>query len=168
MALEPVDSKKANIKTIINNAIDAMTGRRCGNYAKGLLAYDAWIKAVENDDEFTENLILPHLAERLFTHGDAIDCIIDGRYNAAKFMKMAAEQYPEHKPLFKQAAEHFMNIFKLNTRLFEILGGWERDETQMHNFAKSDVRKTTVQLIKQAKENDEKAFNILNQLAAKL
>lgn len=34
MALEPADGKKADIKTILSNAIEAMTGRKYGNYAK--------------------------------------------------------------------------------------------------------------------------------------
>ncbi len=164
MALEPTDAKKADIKTILTNAIDVMTGRKCGNYAKGLSAYDAWIKAVENDKDFSEDLILPILAERLFTHGDAIDCISDGRYNAALFMKKAAEEYPEHKALFEKAETYFINVYKVHTKLLEVIGGWERGETQMRNFANPDVRKRTVQFIREAKENDEKAFAVLKKL----
>ncbi len=164
LALEPTDAKKADIKEILINATDAMKGRKCGNYAKGLLAYDAWIKAVGNDSDFSEDLILPLLAERLFTHGDAIDCIADGRYNASLFMKKAAEEYPDHKALFDKAAVHFMDVSKVHTKLFEAVGGWERGEVQMRNFAKPDVRRRSVQLIYEAKENDEKAFAILRQL----
>lgn len=168
MALEPVDGKRAEVKTILKNAIDAMTGRKHGVFAKGLLAYDAWIKAVENDSDFSENLILPLLAERLFTHGDAIDCITDGRHNAAIFLKKAAAQMPELKQLFEQAAASFMKVYSLHTKLFEAVGGWERGETQMRNFAKPEVRKTTAALIRQAKEHDEKAFGVLQQLVEAL
>lgn len=168
MAMEPNDTHKADVKTVIQNGIEAMTGRRCGNYAKGLLAYDAWIKAVENDSDFSENMILPLLAERLFTHGDAMDCIFDGRFNAATYMKKAAQEYPDHKSLFEQAAKYFMNVFDLHTKFYEVLGGFERGETQMRTFAKPDVRKITGELIKQAKENDEKAFEIMKQLASLL
>ena len=164
MVLEPIDAKKANIKTIITNAIDVMTGRKCGNYAKGLSAYDAWSKAVENDKDFSEDLILPILAERLFTHGDAIDCISDGRYNASVFMKKSAEVYPENKAPFEKAAKYLMGVSKVHTKLFEVIGGWERGETQMRNFTNPNVRKRTVQYIRDAKENDEKAFAILKQL----
>lgn len=164
MSVEPTDGNKADIKRILNNGIEAMAARKAGNYAKGLMAYDAWIKAVEDDAEFSEGLILPLLAERLFTHGDAIDCIADGRYNAAVFMKKEATQYPEHKSLFEQAAKHFMAVFEIHKKLFEATGGWQRGETQMRQFAKPDVRKKTVQLIHQAKENDEKAFAIMKQL----
>lgn len=168
MSLEPAVDKKANVKAIICHAVEAMTGRKEGNFAKGLSAYDAWMKAVDNDNEFSDGLLLPLLAERLFTHGDAIDCIADGRYQAAVFMNKAAEQSPEHHSLFEQAAKQFMAVYEVHAKLFEVIGGWERGETQMRQFARSDVRKQTVQLIRQAKENDEKAFAILNQLASVL
>jgi len=165
MALEPAGGEKAGIKTILANAVDAMTGRKCGRYAKGLLAYDAWIKAVANDNDFSEDMILPLLAERLLTHGDAIDCIMDGRYNASLFMKKASAEYPGHKELFEKAAAYFMEVSNTHNKMFEVLGGWERGELQMRNFARPDVRKRTVQFIWEAKENDEKAFAILKQLA---
>lgn len=165
MSLEPGDGNKANLNTMIGHAVEAMTGRKHGNYAKGLLAYDAWMKAVANDKDFSDGLVLPLLAERLFTHDDAIDCLLDGRYQAAVFLNKAAEQYPEHKSLFEQAAKHFMAVYELHAKLFEVLGGWERGEAQMRQLAQSDVRKQTVQLIHQAKESDEKAYAILKQLA---
>lgn len=165
MALEPHDGKMADIKTVLKNGIEAMEGRKSGKYAKGLLAYDAWAKAVENDSDFSEDLILPLLAERLITHYDAVDCITDGRYNAALFMRKAANQYPEHKLLFEQAANYFMKVYELHARFFEVAGGFERGETQMRNFAKPDVRMKTGQIIRQAKVYDEKAFAIMKQLA---
>lgn len=168
MSLEPADGKKADVKTILENAVEAMIGRKYGKYAKGLLAYDAWIRAVENDSDFSEDQILPLLAEKLVNHGDALDCIFDGRYHASVFMKKAAGEHPDHKALFEQAAEHFMNTVNLYTEFFGVLDGWERGERQMRLFAKPDVRKKTVQLIRKAKENDEKAFAVLKQLAIEL
>lgn len=168
MSLEPADGKKADVKTILENAVEAMTGRKCGNYAKGLWAYDSWIKAVENDSDFSEEQILPLLAEKYITHCDAIDCITDGRYYAQVFMTKAAESQPAHKELFNSAAEYFRNACALCSKLFEATGGWERGETQMRRFVNPDVRKQSVQIIRQIKDNDEKAFEILKQLAALL
>ncbi len=168
MSLEPANGKIFDAKTIISNALEVMVGRKKGNYAKGLFAYEAWAKAVSNDSDFSEGLILPLLAERMFTHGDAIDCIADGRYNAAVFIKKAAAQYPKHQSLFEQTAKHFMAVSELQKELFEVTGGWERGESQKRQFAKTDVRKKTVQLIGIAEENDKKAFDILKQLAAVL
>lgn len=168
MSLEPAGREKADTKTILNNALDAMTPRKFGNYAKGIAAYDAWMKAVLNDDDFSDELILPLLAERLITHDDAIDCILDGRRNAALFMKKAGESYPEHRALFEQAAELFMATFKLNGDLFGVLGGYERAEAQMRTFANPDVRKKSAQYIMLAKENDSVCYDIIKQLVEKL
>lgn len=51
ISLEPSGHKKFDVKTILNNALEAMAGRKDGAYAKGLLAYEAWEKAVRNDEE---------------------------------------------------------------------------------------------------------------------
>ncbi len=61
-----------------------------------------------------------------------------------------------------------MAVSELQKELFEVTGGWERGESQMRQFAKTDVRQKTVQLIRIAEENDKKAFDILKQLAAVL
>lgn len=168
MSLEPADKKMIDIKTILSNAITVMTGRKDGNYAKGLMAYDAWVKAVDNDPDFSEELLLPLLAERLFTHGDALDCVADGRYHASVFMKKTAEQYVEQKALFEQVANYFMEVFEIHKKLFEAVGGWERGEIQMRKFAQPEVRRKTVELIRQAKANDEKAFECMKQLVKAL
>jgi hypothetical protein len=164
MSLTPKTSPKKDIKTILLHTIDAMTGRKSGNYAKGLWAYDAWIQALANDNDFSDSLILPLLAERFFTHADAIDCISDGRYNASLFMKDAASYYPEHQALFEEAAKNFMDIFELNTDLFKAVGGWERGELQMRQLVQKDVRRHTISLIEKAKKKDERAFEIMKQL----
>lgn len=168
MSLEPANREMLDVKTILNNALEVMEGRKDGNYVKGLLAYDAWASAVGNDSEFPEGLILPLLAERLLTHGDAIDCIADGRYHAAAFIKKAAALHPEQKPLFSELEQHFMAVFELHKMLFEVTGGWERGESQMRKFAEADVRRKTVKLISQAQENDKKAFDTIKQLVASL
>lgn len=164
MSLEPSNGELLDLQLILESAIEVMTGRKEGNYAKGMMAYDSWIKAVNNDSEFPEGMILPLLAERLLTHDDAIDCIADGRYNAAVFFKKEAVKHPDHKPLFEQVSNHFMSVFESHKQLFEIAGGWERGEQQMRQFARKDVRKRTVTQIQQLKENDNLALERLKQL----
>ncbi|MGB8452203.1 MAG: hypothetical protein WCD89_07705 [Anaerocolumna sp.] len=46
----------------------------------------------------------------------------------------------------------------------DVLGGWERGEQQMRNFADPGKRKQLVKLIDAAKNSDSKALEILKQL----
>lgn len=167
MSLEPENETRFDVRTVLCHALEVMTGRKAGNYAKGLSAYEAWIKAIDDDKDFS-GLILPLLAERLFTHGDAIDCLADGRYHAAAYMRRAAGYHPEHKALFEQIANNFTEVFELHKKLFEAIGGWERGEAQMRRFAQADVRRRSAQLIRQAKEYDEQAFTLMKELSGLL
>lgn len=166
MAIHPVagETKKKDVKGILSDAIEAMTGRREGQYAKGIRAYDSWAQSILDDTAFPSDLSLPLLEERLSTHADAIDCIADGRYHAAVFMQKAGVQHPEQQALFEQAAAHFMAVFEVHKQLFEAIGGWERGESQMRKLAQADVRKRTAALIHEAKKHDKQALEVMQQL----
>lgn len=110
MSLGEITREKFSPKTILQNAIEAMIGRKAGNYAKGIAAYDAWAKAILKDNEFPENAVLPILAERLMCHGDAMDCIADGRHNAAIYMKSLITVYPAYQDQLKEAAVLFEKV----------------------------------------------------------
>lgn len=62
-------------------------------FAKGIYAYDAWKNAILNESNFCKNALLPILAERMMCHGDAMDCLADGRNNAAIYFKKLSEEY---------------------------------------------------------------------------
>ena len=155
-------------KSIIENAIKVMSGRldQKANkiFAKGIMAYDAWKKAILNESEFPPNAILPILAERLMCHGDAMDCLADGRHNAAVFMKKLAEEQPEFKDLCKYAEGQFAKVASNIWKMADILGGYARNEQQMHNFAKPEVRQQIAILIDECKISDSKALDALKSL----
>ncbi|WP_010681138.1 hypothetical protein [Acetivibrio cellulolyticus] len=149
-------------KAIIENAIKVLTGRldkRGGKtFAKGLMAYDAWKSAILNESDFPQNAILPILAERLMCQGDAMDCLIDGRNNAAIFMKKLSEEMKEHSNTCKVIEEQFAKVAKNVSKMADVLGGYARNEMQMQNFAKSDIRHQIAALIDECKVADSKAL----------
>jgi len=167
MAYGEVTGQRFSVKTIVQNAIEVMTPRRHGDYAKGGYAYDAWKKAILNESEFAENMITPLLVERLMCHGDATDCLMDGRYHAGAFFKKLAEKEPG-QPLYGQLASQFDAVAKIVHKMFEAIGGWERGETQMKEFAKPEVRGQLGELIDECKVADEKALALLVKLEAAL
>ena len=149
-------------KTVLSNAIEVMTGRVNGSYAKGIAAYDAWAKAILSDSEFSENSVMPIMAERLMCHGDAMDCIADGRYNAASYIKSLA--LPAHQELLNEAAVLFEKVSATFWKMTKVLGGVERGETEMRMFAKPEVRKQLAEIVYEAKAADETALNIIKKL----
>ncbi len=165
---KPLFSKKE----IIENAIKVMTGRydnKSGKiFAKGINAYDAWKKSILNEAEFPRNAIMPFIAERLMCHGDAMDCLIDGRNNAAIFMRKLSEELPEYEQDLKEIGDQFATVTANVWRMADILGGYERNEKQMNNFLKPEVRRQLAVLIEDCKLADSKALEGLSMLLKKL
>ena len=160
-------AKPFSVKEILNNAIEALRGRTNGVNAKGLFAYDAWKSALLNDQEFPENAILPILVERMMCHGDAMDCLSDGRHHAALYMQELANIHPEKSELFCAAASEFSAVSTLIHRgMIFLLGGWERGEKQMRNLTKAENRLQFAQLIDRMRTHDARALQILELLAS--
>jgi hypothetical protein len=151
-------------KEILQNAIEVLTGRKWKKYAKGILAYDAWKKAISDETQFPENAILPILAERLMCHGDAMDCLADGRHNAASYMGKLAEDLPEYKDLCTQAKVNFSKVSSCIWNMADVLGGYARNEEQMRNLSKPEVRHQLCSLIDKCKTADEKALEAIEAL----
>lgn len=162
MSLGKIIKDRFTPKMILQNAINVMTGRNWKHYAKGISAYDAWAKAVLNDKDFSENAILAILAERLMVHGDAMDCIADGRHSASEYMKSLISIYPTHKEKIEKAVDLFMQVHKTFWKMSTILG--DRNENGMRKFAQSAIRKQIADIIYEAKTADEKALDIIKEL----
>lgn len=160
---QPISTRK-----ILENAISVMTGRTDKNagkvFAKGISAYDAWKQAIINEADFAPNAILPILVERLMCQGDAMDCLADGRYNAAEFMKKTAVELPQCADLCKCAGENFMKVSQNIWKMAELLGGYAREEKQIFNFAKPEVRKQIAVLIDECKAADNKALDAIKSI----
>lgn len=97
-----------------------------------------------------------------------MDCLIDGRHHAAMFMKKLSEELKEHSETCRKVEEQFKKVTSIIKRMADLLGGYERDEKQMRNFAKSEVRQQIAALIDECKTADLKALEALMVLADSL
>ncbi len=159
-------------KNIIDNAIKVMTGRldvkEGKTFAKGIYAYDAWKNAILNESNFSKNALLPILAERMMCHGDAMDCLADGRNNAAIYMKKLSREWKEHSDVCQMIENQFSNVVKNIWKMAEVLGGYERNVKQINNLAKVEVRQQLAVLIEECKMADSKALEGLILLSNKI
>lgn len=166
MALGEAEGPGLTLKELTANAIEVLTGRTCGVFAKGILAYDYWKKAVADDSQFPPNAVLPILVERLMCQGDAMDTLADGRYRVASYLRKLGEQEPGHGSLLLEAAGHFEAVSAAVGKMAELLGGWGREEKQLRNLARRDIREGICGLIDTCKEADQRGLETLMQLAA--
>ena len=151
----------------LKNAAEALEGRMCETYAKGILAYDAWKNALLCDRDFPADAVLPLLVERMMCHGDAMDCLSDGRSHGAKYLRRLAEQHPAMASGLNAAAGELEGIPEIIwNEMIPVLGGWERGEKQMRQLAEPENRRLFADLIQRMKSHDEQAYTYLCELAA--
>ena len=163
MSMGEKTSAPMPLKKLVQNAITVLSGRKHGDYAKGIMAYDAWKKAITDESQFPKEPIMPILVERLMCQGDAMDCLADGRDNARKFFEKLAEQNPE-QPLFREIASKFKTVTHNAYSMYQTLGGWQRDEKQLRLLSKPENRLKISELIEKCKAADSEALQLLQKL----
>lgn len=143
----------------LQNAAEALEGRMCGIYAKGILAYDSWKNALLCERDFPADAVFPLLVERMMCHGDAMDCLSDGRSHGAKYLRRLAEQFPAMAPGLHAAAEELEKIPEIIwNEMIPVLGGWERGEAQTRQLARVENRRLFAGQIERMKAHDEQAY----------
>lgn len=152
-------------KEVLQNAAEVLEGRMCGTYAKGLMAYDAWKNALLCERDFPDGIVLQLLVERMMCHGDAMDCLSDGRHHAAKYLHRLATEYPEQEEKLNAAALEFESVTAIIWKeMIPVLGGWERGEIQMRRLAAKETRHLFAGLIDRMKAHDERALAYIREL----
>lgn len=150
---------------VLQNAAEALEGRMCRTYAKGICAYDAWKDALLRDRDFPADAVLPLLVERMMCHGDAMDCLSDGRFHAANYLHRLAEQSPETAPKLNAAAGEMESICEIIWKeMIPVLGGWERGEAQTRQLARAENRRLFAGQIERMKAHDERAYDYIREL----
>ena len=149
----------------LQNAAEALEGRMCGTFAKGTFAYNAWRDALLRDQDFPTDAVFPLLVERMMCHGDAMDCLSDGRYHAAKYLHRLAEQCPEWACGLHAAAAELEAISEILWKeMIPVLGGWERGEAQTRRLARAENRRLFAGQIERMKAHEERAYNYIGEL----
>ncbi len=131
-----------------------MTCKEGNTYAGGQEAYDAWVNAIANDGEFSEDIILPMLIERVMCQNDAQVMIGEGRSYAACFVTNIGKQYKELEEKCNRIAKLFRDEAQCAFGMNEPKGGFGQDEETTRMFSNPEVRKKIVTLIHQAKNYD--------------
>ena len=156
-------------KEVLRNAAEVLKGRMCGTQAKGILAYDAWKDALLRESDFPRDAVFPVLVERMMCHGDAMDCLSDGRHHAAGYLRRLAEKCPAQAEKLNRTAQEFDHITDILWKeMIPVLGGWERGEKQMRQLAEPENRRLFAGQIDRMKAHDQRAYTSLCELAEEL
>lgn len=165
-------------KEILDNAINIMTkekvcvnnlnGKEINEYTGGQLAYDAWARALSDDNEFPKDAILPILMERVMCQNDAQAMIGEGRSYAVIFIEKVGKENEKIAEKCQQAANLFREEAQCAFKMNEPKGGFIQNEQTTRKFADPEVRKQIVDLIYEAKGYDAKACELFKEIVSEL
>ena len=159
---------ETSIQEILQNAVYIQTKERIGDHAGGQAAYDAWATVMSDENQFPKSAILSILFERLMCQNDAITMLGEGRAYAACFMEWVAKRQDSVKEECLRAASLFRKEHELAMEMPKLLGGWGQGEEHARRLAEPSTRKELEKLIKEAKQLDAEACELLKMIVNKL
>ena len=114
-------------------------------------------------------MVFPVLIERMMCHGDAMDCLSDGRHHAAEYLRRLAEKCPAQAEKLNRTAQEFEHITEIIWKeMIPVLGGWERGEKQVRQLAEPENRRLFATQIDRMKAHDQRAYTNLCELVEEL
>jgi AraC-like DNA-binding protein len=167
---EPVQSvnEKHFLKETLKLALEVMETPEVGCRASGFAAYQEWAKAIRNDNEFSENTLLPVLFTRLMCQSDAFTMVSEGRAYAGWFMKQEAEKFPEYSTKLMEISGIFRKEHEVVWEMVSYHGGLQMGEYQAKELAKKENRFKIAELIRKAEELDRQAAGCIRQLVSEM
>lgn len=166
MAFGDVVGPRFDAKRIMENAVAALEGRREGCHAKGVAAYGPWKEAILGAVEGDFDMDIAGMNAIMMCQGDATDCLIDGRGNAAEYFMRLAKDNPG-QPLYGEIAARFEDIVKtIRGDIYRALGGYQRGPDQEKALKQPETRRLIAESIDAMKTSDEKALALMKQLLA--
>lgn len=152
-AMDPVDALRQTIEHALAIVRTPMIHQERHN---GLAAFSAWAEALGRDNEIPQEPVAAAM-DLHAVHDDAVGTVAEGRWYAAQYLKLAAEEIPRLARPLRDAATEYEAIHDIMWGLWELAGGPGRTEEQARRFADRGTRRRMVPLILQARDRDARA-----------
>ena len=163
MSMGAVSGEKFTPDRIIANAVMALEGREDSGYSKGIRAYDAWKKALEEEKNFAAGENYSRMFEKMLCQIDAMSCLIDGRRCAASFFNDLADVSSVHQADYMMIAKAFDKCVREIEQMRELYGDMSY-MMMLQNLADIEIRKQSCQLIERAQRADLEALTIMKKV----
>lgn len=176
MCMGALSGERLATREILENAVNALTGRIDCGYSKGILAYDAWKRALENDKDFSVGGNYSLLFEKALCQLDAITCLIDGRKAAASYFSDLAgkvlvgnsdnsAKFDNAKSCaYQKIAEAFTKCVETVREIRKLYDSPNGLDGVMEKLATKEIRCKNCALIEVAKKADEEALTLMKSL----
>lgn len=159
MCMGPVVGERLSVRDIVKNAVLAMTGRKEGNYRKGIDAFDAWREMLLEESWFHVGNNYSVLFEKMLCQNDAMCCLFDGSGSAAAYFGDLAKQEAlsgtgELAKEYRELASTFSEIKEIICRMQDLFGDYRDMDGRLSRLADPDVRKKACEYIDEVKQRE--------------
>lgn len=131
-----------------------------GRTHNGLAAYDAWAEHLLRDADITpDGAIPPGAAVRPYdAHDDAVGMVAEARHYTSEYLIRVAQAEPGMRASLLKAAGCYAREHDLMWGIWTCVGGNGRSPEHVARFADRATRRRIVELIGEAKRQDEEAI----------
>ncbi len=175
MCMGALKDEKFAVDVILKNAVRALEGRIDCGYSKGVLAYDAWKKALEVEKDFAVEGNYSLLFEKALCQMDAFGCLIDGRKSAAAYFTelaktvaencaVAENQAADRIRIYHEIADAFHRCVETIREMRSLFDSPDGFDGFMEKLADIKIRRKSCELIEVAKQADSEALDLLKTL----
>lgn len=169
MCMGPVVGEKLSAREIVKNAVLVLTGRKEGNYCKGIAAFDAWKEMLSEESWFHVGNNYSLLFEKMLCLNDAMGCLFDGSGSAAAYFKGLAEQEAaagteETAGKYRKLEALFSEIKETICRMQDLFGDYRDIDGRLPYLADAAVRKNACTCIEEVKQREEEALRLMKEL----
>ncbi len=158
------------VKEILENALTVMTREKIGTYEGicgfygGQAAYEAWAKAVEDDNKYGENADIFAAA---VSHGDQECMLLEGRGIASVYIGSLAEKYPAMSNEFAECAKRLKSASECVCKMREARECQGAEKTK-ESFRDKQIRREIAAQIRKAAKLEKEACDVLRAIVDKL
>ena len=157
MCMGAVKGKNLSTEEILANAMKALSGRIDCSYSKGLMAYDAWKKAMKEEKDYAVGENYSLLFEKMLCLSDAMSCLIDGRSCAASYFTELGQNNRDYLLI----GEEFSKVARTVEEMRQLYGS--DMDGMLKKLADPTVRNKTCELIELAALADKMALEVLKE-----
>jgi hypothetical protein len=157
---EPVNPRQVRRRSLEWAVKVVRTPRTWGGRHNGLAAYAAWAEHLLRDGDITPDGEIPEGSDEIpfNVHDDAVSTVAEGRHYASEYLIRVAKAEPKMRAYLLKAAGCYSREHDLMWEIWSCCGGNGRSPKHMERFADPATRRKIVELIREAKREDEEAI----------
>ena len=156
----PVDPGEVRRRSLEWAVKVVRTPKTWGGRHNGLAAYDAWAEHLLRDNDISPEGAIPAGSDEMpfGVHDDAVGTVAESRHYASEYLIRVAHAEPKMRVHLLKAAGCYSREHDLMWDIWNCCGGNGRSPKHVERFADPATRRRIVELIREAKREDEKAI----------